>query len=77
MMVKLYIAYTYTAIAATGEEKVISIQSMIDGIAPCLLPSLYVGLMFYLIRVKKWKTIKLIIFTMILGIALSILGILG
>ena len=38
---------------------------------------MYVGLMFYLIRVKKWKTIKLIIFTMILGIALSILGILG
>ena len=64
-------------IAATGEEKLISIQSMIDGIAPCLLPSLYVGLMFYLIRVKKWKTIKLIIFTMILGIALSILGVLG
>jgi PTS system N-acetylgalactosamine-specific IID component len=76
-MVKIKIAYAYTAIAATGEEKLISIQSMIDGIAPCLLPSLYVGLMFYLIRVKKWKTIKLIIFTMILGIALSILGVLG
>ena len=76
-MVKLNVAYKYTAIAATGEEKIISIQSMIDGIAPALLPCLYVGLMFYLIRVKKWKTIKLIGLTMIVGIALSILGVLG
>ena len=76
-MVKLNVAYKYTAIAATGEEKIISIQSMIDGIAPALLPCLYVGLMFYLIRVKKFKTIKLIGLTMIAGIALSILGVLG
>ena len=76
-MVKLKVAFEYATVAATGEEKIISIQSMIDGIAPCLLPCMYVGLMFYLIRVKKWKTIKLIIFTMVLGIALSILGILG
>ena len=76
-MVKLSVAFKYTAIAATGEEKIISIQSMIDGIAPALLPCLYVGLMFYLIRVKKFKTIKLIGLTMIAGIALSILGVLG
>jgi PTS system N-acetylgalactosamine-specific IID component len=76
-VVKLNIAWTYTAVAATGEEKVISIQSMIDGIAPCLLPCLYVGLMFYLAKVKKWPTIRMILLTIGLGIVLSVLGILG
>lgn len=76
-MVKINVALSYTAVAATGEEKVVGIQSMIDGIAPCLLPCLYVGLIFYLIRVKKWKTIKLIIMTMIVGILLSTIGLLG
>ena len=76
-VVKLNIAWTYTAIAATGEEKIISIQSMVDGIAPKLLPCLYVGLMFYLAKVKKWPTIRMILLTIGLGIVLSVLGILG
>lgn len=76
-MVNIKIAWSYTAIAATGEEKLISIQNMIDGIAPRLLPCLYVGLIFYLIRVKKWKTTKLIVMTMAIGVLLSVLGILG
>ena len=76
-MVKVNLALSYTAVAATGEEKLVTLQSMVDGIAPCLLPCAYVGFIFYLIKVKKWSTIKLIVMTLILGVALSILGILG
>lgn len=76
-MVKVNLALSYTAVAATGEEKLVTLQSMVDGIAPCLLPCLYVGLIFYLIKVKKWSTIKLIVMTMILGVILSLVGILA
>lgn len=75
--VKLKTILQYTAQATAEEAKVITIQSMIDNIAPCLLPVLYTGLMFYLIKAKKWTTYKLVIMTIIIGVALSVLGIIG
>ena len=50
---------------------------MMDAIAPKLLPVLYTGLMFYLIKKKKWTTYKLVILTIIVGVVLSVLGILA
>ena len=50
-----------------------AIQEMIDAIAPRLLPVLFTGLIFYLIKVKKWTTYKLVILTIILGVVLSVL----
>ena len=56
-----------------GGEQVVALQSMIDAIAPNLLPCLFVGLVFYLIKVKKWTTVKLVCMTILLGILLSVL----
>jgi len=50
---------------------------MLDAMLPNMLAVLYTGLMFYLIKKKKWSTYKLVIFTIIVGILLSVIGILG
>ena len=50
---------------------------MIDAIAPKLLPVLFTGLIFYLIKVKKWTTYKLVILTIILGVVLSVLNLIA
>ena len=52
-----------------------NMQSMLDAIAPNLLPCAFLGLVFYLIKVKKWTTIKLVLLTIALGIVLSVLHI--
>ena len=52
-------------------------QEMIDAIAPKLLPVLFTGLIFYLIKVKKWTTYKLVILTIILGVVLSVLNLIA
>lgn len=75
--VKITTPISYTASIPGGGEKVIAIQDMLNAIAPNLLPVLYVGLVFYLIKKKKWSTVKLVLFTIVVGIALSLLGILG
>ena len=49
---------------------------MLDGIAPALLPVLYTALMYWLIKKKGWDTYKLVILTVVLGIVLSVCGIL-
>ena len=48
---------------------------MLDAMLPNMLAVLYTGLMFYLIKKKKWSTYKLVIFTIIVGILLSVIGI--
>ena len=54
-----------------------AIQEMIDAIAPRLLPVLFTGLIFYLIKVKKWTTYKLVILTIVIGVVLSLLHIIA
>lgn len=71
--VKITTPIQYAASVPGGEEKLITLQSMLDAIAPNLLPCLFVGLVFYLIKVKKWTTIKLVCMTIVLGIVLSAL----
>ena len=75
--VKINCALQYVSTMPTGEQSVVSIQSMMDAIAPKLLPVLYTALMFYLIKKKKWTTYKLVILTIIVGVLLSVLGILA
>ncbi|EJT6664600.1 PTS system mannose/fructose/sorbose family transporter subunit IID [Clostridium perfringens] len=74
---KIQIAYKYTAQMPDGAEKVVSIQEMLDKIAPALLPALYTILIFYLIKKRKWTTYHLVILTIVIGILGSVLKILA
>lgn len=49
---------------------------MLDNIAPKLLPMLYLLLMYYLIKKRNWNTYQLVILTIIVGVVLSVCGIL-
>lgn len=62
--------------ATNAAQKFVTIQGMLDKIAPALLPALFTLLMFYLIRQKKWTTYKLVILTVVIGIVGSWLGVL-
>ena len=72
--VKISTPIQYVANMPGDQQKVVAIQEMIDAIAPKLLPVLFTGLIFYLIKVKKWTTYKLVILTIILGVVLSVLN---
>ena len=75
--VKITTPLEYSTVMATGEENVVAIQEMFDAVAPNLLPVLYTALMFYLLKKKKWSTYKLVIFTIIVGILLSVCGLIA
>lgn len=77
--VKINVAVTYAAGALEEgvKQSSVDIQSMLNGIAPALLPVLYTGLMYYLIKKHKVNTYILVIITIVLGVSLSALGILG
>ena len=76
--VKMNVGITFAAGAAQEgvKQSTVNIQSMLDGIAPALLPVLYTALMYWLIKKKGWDTYKLVILTVVLGIVLSVCGIL-
>ena len=75
--VKISTPIQYVANMTGDQQKVVAIQEMIDAIAPKLLPVLFTGLIFYLIKVKKWTTYKLVILTIILGVVLSVLNLIA
>ncbi|MEY8462281.1 PTS system mannose/fructose/sorbose family transporter subunit IID [Streptococcus merionis] len=78
--VKMSIPFTFAAGEVDAEntaQKFVSIQAMLDKIAPALLPALFTLLMYYLIKQKKWTTYKLVILTVIIGVLGSWLGILA
>lgn len=76
--VKMKVAITFAAGTAAEGVKTssVDIQAMLDKVAPALLPVLYTLLMYYLIKKKKMTTYKLVIITVVLGVALSYIGIL-
>ncbi len=76
--VKMNVGISFAAGAAQEgvKQSTVNIQSMLDGIAPALLPVLYTALMYWLIKKKGWDTYKLVILTVVLGIVLSVCGIL-
>ena len=74
---KINIAYQYVGSMPDGGEKIVSIQEMLDKIAPALLPALYTIFVFYLIKKRKWTTYQLVGLTIVLGILGSVLKILA
>ena len=58
------------------KQSTVNIQGMMDNIASSLLPMLYMLLMYYLIKKRGWNTYKLVILTVIIGVALSCAGVL-
>lgn len=78
--VKMNVTVSYSSAekAAKGAAtSVVNIQALLDKVAPALLPILYTLFMYYLIKKRGWTTYKLVILTVIVGVALSALHILG
>lgn len=71
--VKITTPLQYVAQMPGDQQKIVAIQEMIDAIAPRLLPVLFTGLIFYLIKKKKWTTYKLVVLTIVIGVVLSLL----
>lgn len=75
--VKINIPIKYVATMPDGAENIVSIQTMLDKIAPALLPAIFTIIVFYLIKKRKWTTYQLVILTIIIGIIGSAIGILA
>ena len=77
--VKIMVPITFAAgeVKADAKQSIVSIQGMLDKVAPALLPALFTLLVYYLIKEKKWTTYKLVILTVIIGIIGSWLKILA
>ncbi|MBE9387746.1 PTS system mannose/fructose/sorbose family transporter subunit IID [Vagococcus salmoninarum] len=73
--VKANLALEY-ATTVEGEPQVVALQTVFDKIAPNLLPVLITGGVYLLIRKYKWSTYSLIALLMVVGVLLSVLGIL-
>ncbi|WP_366522618.1 PTS system mannose/fructose/sorbose family transporter subunit IID [Clostridium sp.] len=74
---KMEIAYKYVGKMPDGAEKIVSIQEMLDKIAPAMLPALFTIFIFYLIKKRKWTTYQLVGLTIVIGILGSVLKILA
>lgn len=76
--VKMKVAINLSAgeVVEGVKASTVDIQAMLDKVAPAVLPVMYTLFIYYLIKKKGWTTYKLVIMTVILGIALSYLGIL-
>ena len=77
--VKMNVAITFSAgaIEEGVKQSTVDIQAMLDKVAPALLPVLYTALMYYLIKKKGITTYWLVLITVVIGVALSCLGILA
>lgn len=77
--VKMKVDITFAAGEVTEgvKQSTVDLQAMLDKVAPALLPVLYTILMYYLIKKKGMTTYKLVLITVVLGIALSACGILA
>ena len=77
--VKITVPITYAAgkVQEGADQKIVSIQGMLDKIAPALLPALFTIFVYWLIKKKKWTTYKIVLLTIVIGIIGSWLGILA
>lgn len=74
--VKINVPITY--VKEIGEQtQIVAIQSMIDGMAPKLLPVLWTGFVYWLVKKKGWTTYKVIILTVIVAIIGSAVGLIS
>ncbi len=75
-MVKIYTPISY--VSTVGDESQSHyVQEMLNAIIPNMLPLIFVGVMFYLIKNKGLTTTKLVIITVIVGIILANLGLIS
>lgn len=74
--VKAKIGIQYVSTLSTGEEQIVSIQTILDKILPNLLPAIVTILVFVLVKKYKWSTYRLLALLFALGIGLSYFGIL-
>ena len=70
-----YVIYSGVATDGTPKDTLIDLQGMCDKFAPLLPAVAYTALMYYLIKVKKWSTMKLIGLSLLIGIVGYYLGI--
>ncbi|MBD3949074.1 PTS mannose/fructose/sorbose transporter family subunit IID [Tuanshanicoccus lijuaniae] len=77
--VKITVPITFAAgeVNEQANQSIVSIQGMLDKVAPALLPILFTVGVYYLIKKKNWTTYKLVILTVIIGIIGSWLNILA
>jgi len=75
--IKLGSFVIYSGLTPDGVEKTtaVDLQGMCDKFAPCLPAVAYTALMYYLIKVKKWSTMQLILLSLSIGIVGFYLGI--
>ncbi|MDN5362338.1 MAG: mannose system component [Moorella sp. (in: firmicutes)] len=64
-----------TPIQWTLQQKATTLQSILDGMMPKFLPLLWVGLMWYLHQFRNWSIMKLLGFTIVVGLVGSLLKI--
>ena len=69
-MVKLVCGLNF----ASGDV-ILSVQDQIDGVMPALLPVAAVGIMYYLVKVKKVKMNHIILGTLVVSMIGAALGI--
>lgn len=74
--VKAKIGIQYATTLASGEEQIVSIQTILDKILPNMLPAVITIAVFTLVKKYKWSTYKLLALLFVLGIGLSYFGIL-
>lgn len=74
--VKINIPITYVK-EIGSETQIVAIQSMIDGVAPKLLPVFWTGFVYWLVKKKKWSTYQVIILTVIVAVIGSALGLIS
>lgn len=65
-----------TPIQWTMQEKITTLQSIFDSMMPNFLPFIWVGLIWYLHQRYNWSVIKLLGFTIVVGLVCSLLNIL-
>lgn len=73
--VKVNLALQYTT-SIKGKTQVVAIQSFLDKIMPYMLPVILIYFVYWLITKKKWTVYKIILLLLVLGIALSAIGLL-
>jgi PTS system mannose-specific IID component/fructoselysine and glucoselysine-specific PTS system IID component len=66
-----------TPLAYSAGETTLKIQEVLDGLMPGMLGLGYTGLMLLLMRKKKISAVWLMFATLVVGLALGMLGILG
>lgn len=74
--VKMKLGLQYKTLVE-GKEQIVALQTIVDKIAPRLLPVILTGVVYYLIKKKNWSTYKLLALLFVVGILGSVTGLLG